>query len=64
MDYETKPTSRKDLRRYAGILRRLFGVPASGAFPVLEVLDKIPDVFEGSNYVIVEDKDDGAMYPE
>ena len=55
MDYETKPTSRQDLRRYAVIMRRVFGVPIGGAFPVLEVLDKIPDVFEGSNYLVVKD---------
>ena len=57
MDYQTKPTSRADLRRCAPILRKLFGVPLTGPFPVLEALDRIPDVFEGSNYVIVEDKD-------
>ncbi len=57
MDYETKPTSREDLRRYACILRRIFNVPQTGAFPVLEILDHIPDIFEDSNYIIVEDKD-------
>lgn len=55
MDYKTKPTSRKDLRRYSKIVRELFHVPPTGAFPVLQVLDKISDVFEGSNYMIVED---------
>ena len=57
MDYETKPVSRRDLRKFAGILRKLFGVPAAGPFPVLDLLDKIPDIFKGSNYVIVEDKE-------
>ncbi len=56
MDYETKPTSRSDLRRYAAYVRKLFDVPAGGAFPVLESLEKLPDVFEGCNYQIVEDK--------
>lgn len=55
MDYETKPTSRKDIRRFAPIMREVFNIPPTGRFPVLEVLDKIPDVFNGSNYVIVED---------
>lgn len=55
MDYKTKPTSRRDLRKYAGYVRELFGVSLSGAFPVLEALDKISDVFEGSSYEIVED---------
>lgn len=55
MDYQTKPTSRKELRRFAFFLRYLFKVPQTGAFPVLEVLERVPDVFEGSNFMIVED---------
>ena len=55
MDYRTKPTSRNDLRQYAKLLRRLFHVPETGAFPVLQVLDQIPDVFKGSNCLIVPD---------
>ena len=56
MDYETKPTSRGDLRRYSVYFRKLFDVPETGPFPVLEALDKLSDVFEGCNYLIVEDK--------
>ena len=56
MDYETKPTSRRDLRRFAVYVRKLFDVPESGPFPVLEALEKLPDIFEGSGYQIVEDK--------
>lgn len=55
MDYKTKPTSRKDLRKYAIIFRNIFEVPLTGAFPVLEVLDKISEVFKGSKYEIVDD---------
>lgn len=55
MDYETKPTSRKDLRRYASYVRKLFDVPAGGPFPVLDALEKLPDIFEGSCYQVVED---------
>jgi hypothetical protein len=55
MDYQTKPTSRSDLRKYARLLRQLFGVSQTGAFPVLEVLERVPDVFEGCNFVVVED---------
>lgn len=57
MDYETKPTSRKDLRRFATYLRKLFDVPLTGPFPVLDVLEKLPDVFENTNYRIVDDDD-------
>lgn len=56
MDYKTKPTSRCDLRRYSKILRRIFNVPLNGAFPVLEILDKISDVFKNCNYEIVDDE--------
>lgn len=55
MDYQTKPTSRNDLRRYAKILRRIFNVPETGAFPVLEVLERLEDVFQYYNYIIVDD---------
>lgn len=55
MDYKTKSTSRKDLRAYSKYVRKLFDVPQTGPFPVLEVLDKISDVFVGSGYQIVED---------
>lgn len=55
MDYQTKPTSRRDLRSYSKLVRKLFDVPLTGPFPVLEVLDRLIDVFKGSNYEIVED---------
>ena len=55
MDYKTKPTTRKDLRKYAKYFRKLFDVPESGPFPVLQALEKIPDVFNDCNYFIVED---------
>lgn len=55
MDYETKPVSRADLRKYATIVRQFFGVPMKGAFPVLEVLDKLPELYPGSNYIVVTD---------
>lgn len=56
MDYETKPTSRSKLRHFAVFVRELFDVPKGGPFPVLEALEKLPDIFEGSGYQILEDK--------
>ena len=56
MDYKTKPTSRRDLRNYALIMRRLFHVSDTGAFPVLDVLERLGDVFHNCNYVVVEDR--------
>lgn len=55
MDYESKAITRGELRQYSKILRDLFDVPMTGAFPVLDVLERIPDIFEGSRYLIVED---------
>lgn len=56
MDYKTKPTSRNDLRGYSQVMRKIFDVPLTGPFPVLEILDKITTVFENCTYEIVEDK--------
>ncbi|MDO4555100.1 MAG: hypothetical protein Q4B70_08165 [Lachnospiraceae bacterium] len=56
MDYKTKPTSRKDLRRFSAYMRKLFDVPLTGEFPVLYALDKLSDVFSGCNYEVVDDK--------
>lgn len=55
MDYQTKPTSRNDLRRYAKFFRRVFDVPETGAFPVLEALERLEDIFPGCNYIVVDD---------
>lgn len=56
MDYKTKPLTRREIRALAPYYRELFDVPATGPFPVLEALEKLPDVFKGSNYEVVEDK--------
>lgn len=61
MDYKTKPTSRRDLRKYANIMRKLFHVPNTGAFPVLEALERLGDVFTNCNFIVVVDK---AMSPQ
>ena len=39
----------------APIVRELFGVDKSSAFPVLEALEKLPDIFPGSLYMVVSD---------
>ena len=57
MDYETKPTSRNNLRNFAKECRKLFDVPLTGPFPVLEALEKLPDVLPNCNYVVLEDDD-------
>ena len=55
MDYKTKPTSRYDLRRYAGYFRKLFDTPMTGPFPVLQALDKLSDIFPHCNCLILDD---------
>lgn len=55
MDYLTNPTSRKDLRRLATYLRKLFDVSLSGEFPVLMSLERIGDVFKNCKCEVVED---------
>jgi hypothetical protein len=56
LDYRTKATSRQDLRRFSGYLRRIFGIEPTGELPVLEMLDKLSDIFPDCSYMIVEDK--------
>lgn len=55
MDYITKPTSREELRLHAKRFRKLFEIAPNGSFPVLECLEKLPDIFNGSTYSVVED---------
>lgn len=55
MDYQTKPTTRTALRFMAVVFRELFHVPLSGPFPVMELLDQLPDVFPGCYYTVVPD---------
>lgn len=57
MDYKTKSTSREQLRTYAKYFRELFNVSQTGAFPVLEILDRLSDVFENTFYEIVDDSE-------
>lgn len=45
MDYETKPVSRHDLRKFAPEFRMMFHVPLTGPLPVMQLLDKFADVF-------------------
>lgn len=54
MDYQTKPTSRKQLRALSKIFRKLFGLDQTSPFPVLIALERMPDVFPGTTFHIVE----------
>lgn len=55
MDYQTKPTSRKKLRVLSKVFRAIFGLNEIELVPVLKMLEKLPDVLGGTNYIVVED---------
>lgn len=57
MDHLTKPTSKKDLRKCARIVRFIFNQKATGPFNVLDALEIVGYVFKGSNYIVVEDSE-------
>lgn len=64
MDYYTKPVKRTDLRSYSVFFRYLFGVENdSDPFPVIKALEKVPDVFKGTVFSILEDADMPANVP-
>ena len=63
MDYETKPVSRKKLRNFATIIRYVFNVGFTGAFPVVEIIDKIPQKLKGTNFEVLEDDELPANIP-
>lgn len=58
MDYMTKSTTREDIRALSVLFRSLLGVPLTGPFPVVEILDRLPDVelFAGTMIRVVEDE--------
>lgn len=56
MDYLTKPVSRAQLRMFSAIFRYLFGeTDCTKPFPVLYVLERLPDIFKGTTYLVLED---------
>ncbi len=55
MDYKTRPASRELLRQLASVFRELFGVGKGGRFPVMEALEKFPEVFADSYFRIVDE---------
>lgn len=57
MDYITKRLSRKDIRQFAIVFRKIFGVEQDVPFPVLYALEKVPDIFKGSAVCVVKDSE-------
>lgn len=57
MDYITRPLSRKNIRQFAFVFREIFDVPQDTPFPVLHVLESIPDVFGGSVVSVVKNNE-------
>lgn len=57
MDYITQALSREKIRVFSKIFRRIFGIDDDlSPFPVLEALEKVPDIFK--NTVVNIEKDD------
>ena len=58
MDYITKALSRKEIRVFSRIFRRLFDVNNDvSEFPVLYALEKVSDVFKDTTVSILEDNE-------
>lgn len=55
MDYKTKPTTRLELRKLANAFDILADTKDSLYKPVVELLDKIPDIMPFVHYEIVDD---------
>lgn len=55
MDYKTNALSRKDIRKFSLIFRKIFKVDATSPFPVLHSLERLPDVFCNCNFEILDD---------
>lgn len=54
MDYETRPTSRVEIRSYAKLFRALFNLPLTGPMDPLMLLDRLGEVLGDVSYEIVE----------
>lgn len=57
MDYATRFTSRKEVRLYANVFRKIFGLPFSGPVDPLSLLDKVTDVYGNVYYEIIEESE-------
>ena len=55
MDFETKPTSRKELRLYAKLFRSICGYSSDEPIDPIELLDRLPELegFEDVRYEVV-----------
>lgn len=54
-DYVVESISRKDLRRYAFQIRKLLHLENNIYFPIVQLLELLPEIFEDFSYEIVED---------
>lgn len=63
MDYETKPTSRKRLRYFAKLFRKIFRVGEWEPINVLQILEVVPIIFKNTSISIVNDWELPANVP-
>lgn len=57
MDYKTKPTTRAVLRKFSKVFRAVYEVSEEGKFPVLDSLEKLPNVFPNCSFEILDDRE-------
>ena len=57
MDYRTKPLSRSSIRQLSKYIRKIFKLNESEPFPVLDILERVCIMFDGVDYIVVEDDD-------
>ena len=64
MDYETKPTNRKELRLYAKLFRSICKLSNTKPIDPVELLDRLPDLegFENVRYEIVYNDENFGEY--
>lgn len=63
MDYETRATSRKEVRGYAPLFRYMFGLPQTGPINPLLLLDKLQCVYKNVDYEIVDQSELSSNVP-
>lgn len=57
MDYRTNSATRKDIRLLSRLMRKMFGYNNSERIYPLLLLDRLKDVFPGTNWEVVEDNE-------
>lgn len=61
--YEVPPLGRKDIRRTADTIRRVFQIDETKPFPVMKFLEQVmPMLFDSFNYEVLSEKEMGEAH--